>query len=133
MEKLKKLKEYWIIIAFFIGIISSLFLFMHNVLNKYDEILTTIQTTQQMALKSVIWNNEIPTAERASACDVYLNAGYNSLTKKECETILNKGTEEGIFSYVESEVKYSEESMERCKKFCDYYYDHWINYTTVST
>lgn len=104
MEKLKKLKEYWLIIVFFMSIISSIFLFMHNVLNKYDEILGTIKTTQQMALKSVIWNDAIPVAERASACDVYLNAGYNSLTKKECETIIIQGANDGIFSY-ESEVK----------------------------
>lgn len=105
MEKLKKIKEHWVLITFFVSIISSLFWFMHSVLNKYDEILGTIQTTQQMALKSVIWNDEIPIAERASACDVYLNAGYNSLTKKECETVINKGVDNGIFSYVEREVK----------------------------
>jgi len=90
MEKLKKLKEWWVLIAFFIGIIVSLFMFCHSVLNRNEEILNTIKTTQQMALKSVIWNEEIPTAERASACDTYLSAGYNSLTKRECEEIINR-------------------------------------------
>ncbi len=106
MEKLKKIKEYWTLLVFLIGVICSIFLFMHNVLNKYDEILNTIKTTQQMALKSVIWNDNIPGTERVSACDVYLAAGYNSYTKQECEIILKKGTQSGAFSYVaESEVK----------------------------
>lgn len=90
MEQLKKLKELWILIAFFVGGIFGLFMYLHNVLNKNDEILNTVKTTQQMALKSVIWNDEIPVAERASACDAYLNAGYNSLTKKECEIIIKE-------------------------------------------
>lgn len=101
LEKIKKYKEWYLLVVFFISIISGLFLTMHNVLNKNDEILATIKTTQQMALKSVIWNEEIPLPERASACDTYLNAGYNSLTKKECETILEKGVNDGIFSFVE--------------------------------
>lgn len=90
MDQLKKLKEWWFLITFFVGGIFGLFMYLHNVLNKNDEILATIKTTQQMALKSVIWNEEIPVAERASACDSYLNAGYNSLTKKECEIIIRE-------------------------------------------
>lgn len=97
LEKLENLKKGYLVIAFFIGLICTLFLSMHNLLNKNDEILETIKTTQQMALKSVIWNDNIPLAERASACDVYLSAGYNSLTKKECQIILEKGAEAGIF------------------------------------
>lgn len=105
MEKLKKIKEWWLLIVFICSIIGAAFGFCHNVLNKNDEILKTIKTTQQMALKSVIWNEEIPLPERASACDTYLAAGYNSLTKRECEEIINKGVENGIFSYGESEVE----------------------------
>ena len=63
-------------------------MFAHNSINKYDEMLDTLKTTQQMSLKSVIWNDSIPTTERATACDIYLNAGYNSMTKKECQKIL---------------------------------------------
>jgi len=82
LEQLKKIKEYWGIVAGVFTIAASLFLFVHTKLNDVDEILTTLKTTQQMSLKSVIWNDAIPVAERASACDTYLNAGYNSLTKK---------------------------------------------------
>lgn len=103
IDRLKKYKEICILISFFIGGLCSVFLFLHSYLNENDEILATIKTTQQMALKSVIWNEEIPLGERASACDTYLSAGYNSLTKKECETIIENGVREGIFSYVERE------------------------------
>jgi len=89
LQKLKDFKELYIVMAFFIGLVVSLFIGVHTLLNKNDEILKTIQTTQQMALKSVIWNDSIPLVERASACDTYLNAGYNSLTKKHCQDILN--------------------------------------------
>lgn len=101
---LKKIKEYkeWLVIAFgILSIIWSVFIRYQGFIDKNEELVNTIKTTQQMALKSVIWNEEIPIAERASACDVYLNAGYNSLTKKECESILDKGASEGIFSYGE--------------------------------
>ncbi len=103
IDKLEKYKKIVTIISFFIGGFCGVFLTMHNYLNTFDDTLATIETTQQMALKSVIWNEEIPLGERASACDTYLSAGYNSLTKKECETIIENGVREGIFSYVESE------------------------------
>ncbi len=108
MEKIKKLKEYWWLITTIATIICFLWGFFsiyQGFKTDNEELLKTIKTTQQMALKSVIWNDEIPLAERASACDVYLSAGYNSMTKKECEVIIDKGANQGIFSYVESEVR----------------------------
>lgn len=98
-KKLENIKSWYLLLAGFIVAIVTVFTWMHNTLNKYDDVIDTIKTTQQMALKSVIWNDNIPLGERASACDVYLNAGYNSLTKRECEAILDKGTYEGSFSY----------------------------------
>lgn len=90
MEKIKKYKEIYVFITIIIGILSGAFVILHNILNKYDEILDNLKTTQQMSLKSVIWNDNIPLAERSSACDVYLINGYNSLTKKHCEMILKE-------------------------------------------
>ena len=90
LKVLELLKRYWVVITFVVGLFGTAFAFLHNNLNKYDELLETIKTTQQMSLKSVIWNQEIPLAERTSACDVYLDAGYNSLTKKLCEKIINE-------------------------------------------
>lgn len=90
MEKLKKYKELYLLIAFFIGIIWAVFSFYQSYLNNNEEILDTLKTTQQMSLKSVIWNDNIPLGERTSACDVYLSSGYNSLTKKHCEILVNE-------------------------------------------
>lgn len=90
LKVLELLKRYWVVITFVVGLFGTAFAFLHNNLNKYDELLETVKTTQQMSLKSVIWNQEIPLAERTSACDVYLDAGYNSLTKKLCEKIINE-------------------------------------------
>lgn len=101
---ISKLKDiHWvltILASLFVAIISSIWLIATSYKDfehKNDEVLATIKTTQQMALKSVIWNDEIPLTERASACDVYLAAGYNSMTKKECEVIIEKASEQGVF------------------------------------
>lgn len=97
MKFLEELKKNWMTIVFFITGLWGVFSIYQGFLDSNEEILKTLKTTQQMALKSVIWNKEIPIAERASACDVYLASGFNSLTKKECEVIIEKGAEEGIF------------------------------------
>lgn len=93
MKAIEKLKSYWWLLTIIFTIIGSIWNVSWKIKENNEEILNTIKTTQQMALKGVIWNNSIPVGERASACDVYLNAGYNSLTKKECEIILTKGAE----------------------------------------
>lgn len=88
------------LIGIIITIISATWLVSarYNDFNKQaDELVEIIKMTQQMALKSVIWNDEIPLTERASACDAYLAAGYNSMTKKECEVIIDKASEQGVF------------------------------------
>lgn len=89
IDKLKKYKEAYVVIAFFVGLAATLFMFLHQFLIKFDETISTIKTTQQMALKSVIWNDNIPVGERVSACDIYIKSGYNSLTKKECQHIID--------------------------------------------
>ena len=99
MEKSKKIKEniqFFLTICSAISIIWGISSFYFNAKNENEELVETLKTTKQMALKSVIWNNEIPIGERASACDVYLEAGFNSLTKKECEIILQNAELEGI-------------------------------------
>lgn len=90
MEILKKLKENWKIISSFIIAIWAVFTFYQSYLDTNEEILNRLNTTQQMSLKSVIWNDNIPLDERVSACDTYLGQGYNSLTKKHCEKILKE-------------------------------------------
>ena len=90
MEILKKIKENWKIVSSFIIAIWAVFTFYQSYLNTNEEILNRLNTTQQMSLKSVIWNDNIPLGERMSACDTYLGQGYNSLTKKHCEKILKE-------------------------------------------
>ena len=108
IEKIEKFKKGYVAVVFIatllFGGVWRIFTTYQEISDKYDNLLETIKTTQQMALKSVIWNEGIPTLERASACDIYLNAGYNSMTKKECEIIIKKGAEQGIFSYVKKEI-----------------------------
>lgn len=94
---ISKLKDYYWLIATLLVIVGGFLSGMWSLFNKYQEILdkneetlVTIKTTQQMALKSVIWNEDIPKIERISACDVYIAAGYNSATKKHCETIIEE-------------------------------------------
>ena len=97
MKFLEELKKHYVTLVFFVGIIWAVFQFYQSYLNNNEEMLHTLKTTQQMSLKSVIWNDAIPIGERASACDTYLDAGYNSLTKKECEVIIEIAEREGIF------------------------------------
>lgn len=97
MKIIETIKNWWWLLTIIVTIIGGIWGFSWNIKESNDKMLDTLKTIQQMALKSVIWNDNIPLGERASACDVYLNAGYNSLTKKECEVILDKGAEEGIF------------------------------------
>ena len=92
---INKIKHYWWLIttlgAIIVSIISCTLVvarFYYNIENKYYELEESINTNKQMSLKSVIWNREIPLTEQLSACDIYLNSGYNSLTKKHCEIII---------------------------------------------
>lgn len=93
INNLKKYKELYTLLTVFAtacGLIWGVFGKYQEFLDKNEDLYDTIKTTQQMALKSVIWNDDIPLAERTSACDVYLGAGYNSYTKKHCEKILEE-------------------------------------------
>lgn len=95
LKKLDKIKQYWWLITtigtIIVSIISCTLVvakFYYNIENKYYELEESINTNKQMSLKSVIWNSEIPLPEQLSACDKYLTSGYNSLTKKHCEIII---------------------------------------------
>jgi len=89
MDKLEGINKNWKTITAAFAAVIAIFMFCHNLLNKYDEIIATNRLTLQMALKSIIWNENIPDIERESACDAYLKNGWNSYTKKECQIILD--------------------------------------------
>jgi len=86
---MKKLKNYRDFIQTFLVVVSfGTFLWSMFVL--YDGTTDTMKKTQQMALKSIIWNENVPIPERASACDDYLELGYNSYTKEYCSKIVER-------------------------------------------
>lgn len=90
MEYLKKIKENYQLIIFFVSILIAFCGTYIKISNQYNEILTQLKTNQQMSLKSVIWSDSIPISDRVSACDTYIKAGYNSITKKHCNEILER-------------------------------------------
>lgn len=101
--------KYWALIGIIIAIIGFGYKYTfgayNNIETQLKEIRLIATENRQMTLKNTIWNDDIPIEDRTTACDIYLAAGYNSLTKKKCESIINKGANEGIFSYAGSEVK----------------------------
>lgn len=101
--------KYWALIGIIIAVAGFGYKYTFGAYNKIESQLEDIRiiatNNQQMTLKNTIWNEDIPIEDRTTACDIYLDAGYNSLTKKKCESIINKGANEGIFSYAGSEVK----------------------------
>ncbi len=95
--KIEKLKNiYWligVIVAILTIIISNtwrLSKYHEKIEKAYDEIILSLKTNEQMSLKSIIWNDAIPTTDRLSACDTYIARGYNSITKKHCEIAINE-------------------------------------------
>lgn len=90
MKTLKKLKEHYQLVIFFIGVVVAFCTTYIKISSQYDEILNQLRTNQQMSLKSVIWSDSIPISDRVSACDTYIKAGYNSITKKHCNQILEE-------------------------------------------
>lgn len=84
MEWLKKYKELIQIIL----VIISFSTFLWGMFTLYEKVIDTMKKTQQMALKSIIWNDNVPLQERIKACDDYIELGFNSYTKEYCRNIL---------------------------------------------
>ena len=94
---IEKIKNYKFLITTIASIVIGFCIFIWNlshsyykVLEKYDILIENIKTTKQMALKSIIWSDDIPISDQMSACDEYIDSGFNSLTKKHCENILER-------------------------------------------
>lgn len=95
--KIEKIKNiYWLIgvlVTIFIIIVTNTWKLSkyHDKINlAYTELLEATKTNEQMSLKSIIWNDEIPISDRLMACDTYIKRGYNSVTKQHCEIVLDK-------------------------------------------
>ena len=96
MEKIITVVEkYWKFITTIVAIITfigGLFTFGYKILDEMEAQNELIESTAKLALKSLIWNRDIPKVERAENCDIYLSKGYNSYTKKLCENNILKDT-----------------------------------------
>ncbi len=97
MEKtITVIEKYWKFITTIVAIITfvvSLFSFGYKILDEMNAQNQLIESTAKLALKSLIWNRDIPKVERAENCDIYLSKGYNSYTKKLCENNILKDIE----------------------------------------
>lgn len=84
--------KYWALVGILIAVLGFGYKITlqpyKNITDKLTHIETVSMQNQQMTLKNTIWNEEIPTKDRATACDIYLDLGYNSFTKMKCEKIL---------------------------------------------
>lgn len=97
-EKLKRMADlilkYWPLMGILGVIVGFSYKFTFGIVNDINGQLKDIKliatTNQQMSLRNTIWNDNIPTEDRASACDLYLSLGYNSYTKKYCEQVVLK-------------------------------------------
>ena len=83
LEKLKLTKEIITIIIAFIGAIITCYSFYISNRNELELIKKT-------TLRTMIWSDGVPINDKLEACDNYLEAGYNSETKKYCEKLLEK-------------------------------------------
>lgn len=94
---IERIKNYYWLVATTLGVISLLVTSLwgvfttHNmVMEKYEDLVDSNKTIKQLSLKSIIWNDKIPVSDQMSACDEYINEGFNSLTKKHCEKLLSE-------------------------------------------
>lgn len=83
LEKLKITKEIITIIIGFIAAIITCYTF-------YNSNKTELEFIKKTTLRTMIWSDSIPLNDRLEACDSYVEAGYNSETKKYCEKLLEK-------------------------------------------
>lgn len=86
---IEKIKNTKFLLTTIIGLLVSIVGFSIKMYISYEHLINVTKTNQQMSLKSVIWNKDIPVGEQLSACDIYISNGYNSLTKRHCEEIIN--------------------------------------------
>lgn len=83
LEKLKITKE---IITIIIGFIAAIITCYSFYTSNRDELVLIKKTT----LRTMIWSEGVPMQDKLEACDNYVEAGYNSETKKYCEKLLEK-------------------------------------------
>jgi hypothetical protein len=92
LEYVKKHAQALIAIAGLVSLIASIFLGTYGIMRRIEQVDEDIRTSTQYALKAIIWSSSIPKVERVSACDKYIQMGFNSFTKRYCESLMFETT-----------------------------------------
>ena len=69
-----------------------------NIIERLSTIETLVVEVEQMSLKSVIWNENVPLTDRIHACDTYAKREFNSYTKKYCDGIVQESSQQLPYS-----------------------------------
>lgn len=72
------------------GWILSIIVGLWSLFGLYYRINEDLQTIQRSTLRNTIWNDNIPMHDRLESCDSYISLGYNSETKKYCDSLLTQ-------------------------------------------
>lgn len=88
ITKVKDTSTFISSIGIIVGLIVGVYAYFYEYKVNQTSMTENIKIVQRMALKGVIYNEEIPLTERSLACDDYLHLGYNSYTKKYCENMI---------------------------------------------
>ena len=72
------------------GWFISLIVGLWSLFGLYFNFKQDLNEIWKLTLRNTIWNDNIPMHDRLESCDKYIKSGYNSETKKYCETLLAK-------------------------------------------
>ena len=92
MEKIKRIEHLHKYMQIFLTSISVLTI-LWVAFKGYSNLEIQIKQTEQMSMQGIIWNKDIPLVERIRVCDAYIHLGFNSYTKRHCESLLKGETE----------------------------------------
>jgi uncharacterized membrane protein YvbJ len=90
-NKSVKIKDNLYIITACISLVVILwgvFLAYNAQLRRIDNLEEKIARNIQQTLKALIYNENIPLRERTTACDNYIELGFNSYTQEYCNRLL---------------------------------------------
>ena len=90
IDKLTTIGQFMMVFISIVGVIWTIQSNYNNFNKHLDLMEERILKTEQMSLKAVIWSPDVPLVERLASCDEYIHLGFNSYTRKHCESLLGK-------------------------------------------
>ena len=72
------------------GWLVSIVVGLWSLFGLYYNFREDLKEIQKLTLRNTIWNENIPMHDRIESCDLYIELGYNSETKKYCDELLAK-------------------------------------------